>query len=213
MLRRRAAGAAEGNTGPVHDPWIHVGRLWTNGDPFLAVDAALRDAWHGFSIDEFDQVVRLSVQETSVPVGAGRGLVVGADGVVRDDSWIEVFQSASGAVALVQASGPDYPGALTAALDYPDAEDQDGDTLKVSSGGLAIFSAAEDGAGPYSTPLLTARPGPVPAVHGRPSDETDQGLLLSTPHTAYQLKVRWYTRIDEDSCFARWLLLPGKNGG
>ncbi|HEX6526135.1 MAG TPA: hypothetical protein VF070_39910 [Streptosporangiaceae bacterium] len=108
--------------------------------------------WHDFSSDEFDQVARLSVQETSIPAGAGRALVVGADGVVRDDSWIEVFQAASGAVALVQASGPDYPGALAAALDYPDAEDDDGDTLKVSSGELAIFSAAQDGAGPYSTP-------------------------------------------------------------
>jgi hypothetical protein len=196
----------------VRDPWIHVGRLWTSGEPYLAVDATLRDAWRGFSNDEYDQVVRLSVQETSVTVGTGRGLVVGADGVVRDDSWIEVFQAASGAVALVQASGPDYPGALTAALDYPDAEDQEGDTLKVGSGELAVFSAAEDGAGPYSMPLLTVRPGPVPAAHGRPSEGMDQGLLFSTAQTAYRLKVRWYTRIDEDSCFARWLLIPGKNG-
>lgn len=197
----------------MRDLWIHVGRLWTNGEPFLAVDAAFRGAWHGFSNDEFDQVVRLSVQETSVPVGTGQGLVVGADGVVRDDSWIEVFQAAGGAVALVQGSGPDYPGALTAALDYPDAEDQDGETLEVGSGRLAIFSAAEDGAGPYSTPLLTARAGPVPAVHGRPSDGIDQGLLLSAAQSAYRLKVRWHTRIDEDSCFARWLLIPVKNGG
>jgi hypothetical protein len=35
------------DTGPMHDPWEHIGRLWTNGDPFLAVDAALRSAWRG----------------------------------------------------------------------------------------------------------------------------------------------------------------------
>lgn len=99
-------------------------------------------------------------------------------------------------MALVQASGPAYPGALTAAPEYPAAEDEDGDILKAGSGTLAIFSAAEDGTGPYSTPLLTARPGPMPAVH-----------------TTYRLKGRWYTRVDEDICFARWLLIPVGNGG
>src|SRR5712671_1762255 len=42
-------------------------------------------------------------------------------------------------------------------------------TLKVSSGELAIFSTALDGAGAGSVPLLTAQPGPVPPVHGPPS--------------------------------------------
>jgi hypothetical protein len=73
-------------------PWEHIGRLWTNGDPFLAVDAALRSTWRGFSNDDYDLVVTLSPEEdTSVPVGAGRGILVGADGVVGDDSWMEVF--------------------------------------------------------------------------------------------------------------------------
>src|SRR5262245_3079696 len=48
---------AQGGTPPgqrrdtelVNHQWTHVGRLWTNGDPFLAVDATLRDAWLGFS--------------------------------------------------------------------------------------------------------------------------------------------------------------------
>jgi hypothetical protein len=90
--------------------WVHVGRLWTNGEPFLAVDAVLRDAWHGSSDDEFDQIVEIDPQDTSIPVGAGRAVVVGGDGVVRDDSWIEVFAATSGLVAFVQASGPDDPG-------------------------------------------------------------------------------------------------------
>jgi hypothetical protein len=55
-------------------------------DPLLAVDAALRDAWHGFSKSKYDQVVRLGWQDTSIPVG----------GVVRDDSWIEVFAGNNG---------------------------------------------------------------------------------------------------------------------
>jgi hypothetical protein len=149
-------------------------------------------------------------EDTSVPVGDGRAVIVGADGVVRDDSWIEVFEAASGLLAIVQASGPDYPDVLARALDYPDAEDDVGDTLHVSSGELAVFTAAADGSGPYSTPLLPARPGPVPPVHGPPMREEDPGLLFSTAHTAYELKVRWYTELDDDNCFARWLLIPAR---
>lgn len=197
----------------VHDAWLHIGRLWTNGEPFLVVDAALRDAWQGFNNDEYGQIIRLGPQNASVPVGAGRAVLVGGDGVVRDDSWIEVFQAASGLVAIVQASGPDYPGLLAGALGYPDVEDQDGGTLTVSSGEFAIFSAALDGAGPHSAPLLPARPGPVPPVHGPPSRGAGQGLLLPAAHPGYKLKVRWYTELGQDNCFARWLLIPSSPQG
>ena len=197
----------------MHDRWIHAGRLWTNGEPFLAVDAAFRDAWQGFSNAEFDQVVGLGPQHTGIPIGAGRAVVVGGDGVVRDDSWIEVFEAASGRVAFVQASGLDYPDVLARALDYPDAAGEDGDTLKVSSGELAIFCTALDGAGAGSVPLLTAQPGPVPPVHGLPSRGMDLGLLFSTVHTAYKLKVRWYTERGAGNCFARWLLIPVQASG
>jgi hypothetical protein len=192
------------------DRWAHVGRLWTNGEPFLAVDAALRGAWHGYSNDDFDQVTALGWQDTSVPVDAGRAVLVGADGVVRDDSWIEVSATEAGLMAVVQASGPDYPDVLARALGSPVADDQDGDALTVDSGELAIFSAATDGAGPYSGPLVNAQPGPVPPVHGPPSRQADPGLLIPAPHTEYKLKVRWYTRLDEGNCFARWLLIPIK---
>jgi hypothetical protein len=199
----------EPDTGPMHDPWVHIGRLWTNGDPFLAVDATLRSAWRGISNDDYDQVVGLSPEEdTSVPVGTGRGLLVGADGVVRDDSWMEVFAAKPGLVAVVQASGPDYPGILARALAYPAEDDQDGDALTVDSGQLAIFSAAADGTGRYSGPWTSARPGPVPDVHGPPSPEPDPGLLIPAPHTRYRFKIRWHTWPDEDNCFARWLLTP-----
>ena len=187
---------------------MHVGRLWTNGEPFLAVDAALRDTWHGYSNDDYDQISALGWQDTSIPVGSGRAVLVGADGVVRDDSWIEVLETETGLIAIVQASGPDYPGVLARALDYPATEDEDGDALTVGSGELALFSAAIDGAGPYSGPFVSAQPGPVPPVHGPPSCEADPGLLISASHTGYKLKVRWYTRLDEDNCFARWLLIP-----
>jgi hypothetical protein len=168
----------------VHHRWRHVGRLWTNGEPFLAVDATLRDAWQGFSNDQFRQVVELGPQDTSIPVGSGRAAVVGADGVVRNDSWMEVFEAASGLVAVVQASGPDYPDALTRALEYPDVDDEEGGTLNVSSGELAIFSAATDGAGPYSMPLLTARPGNRTAC-SRPATPTRGGPRPAVPIRAH----------------------------
>ncbi|MGH3296199.1 MAG: hypothetical protein ACRDP7_30820 [Trebonia sp.] len=197
----------------MQDLWVHIGRLWTNGDPFLAVDATLRSAWRGFSNNDYDQVVALSPEEdTSVPVGAGRGLLVGADGVVRDDSWMEVFAAQSGLLAVVQASGPDYPDILARALAYPVDDDQDGDALTVDSGQLAIFSAAGDGTGRYSGPWTSPRPGPGPDVHGPPTSEVDPGLLIPAPHIRYRFKVRWHTWPDEDNCFARWLLLPALPG-
>src|SRR5215831_4826145 len=193
----------------MRDAWIHVGRLWTNGEPFLAVDAALGDAWHGLSNDEFGQIIGLGPHDTSIPVGAGRAVLVGGDGEVRDDSWIEVF-AAGGLVAIVQAAGPDYPDVLARALGYPDVDDQAGDTLNVSSGELAIFSAVFDGTGPYSVPLLPAQPGPVPPLDGPPSDEAGQGLRLPATYRAYKLKVRRYTELDQRNCFARWLLIPAE---
>lgn len=98
---------------------------------------------------------------------------------------MEVFEAAGCLVAIVQAADPDYPDALARALEYSDADDEDGGTLNVPSGEIAIFSAAADGAGPYSVPLLTARPGTVPPVHGPPlSGEADPGLLFPSARTA-----------------------------
>ncbi|MER7211938.1 hypothetical protein ABT340_33190 [Streptosporangium sp. NPDC000239] len=189
-------------------PWVHTGRLWTNGDPFLAVDASLRDAWRGFSDDQYDDIVDLGPEDTSIPVGAGQAALVGADGVVGDDSWMEVFQAEDGGIAVVQASSPDYPRTLTQALGYPDTDDEDGAPLIVHSGEIALFSAACDGTGPHSQRLVPARPGPVPSVNGRPPHGADPGLLITTTYTTFAFKVRWCTQLDEESCFARWLLAP-----
>ena len=186
--------------------WVHVGRLWTNGEPFLALDAALREGWRGGSDEDLYEecIVGLGPDVTSLPVGSGAAVVVGGDGVVRDDSWMEVLQADSGALAIVQASGSDYRRVVTMALDYPDHGDVDGGTLRVDSGELAIFSAAVDGL----DPLLPASAGPVPAAHGWPTGVADPGLLIENSHRTYRLAVRWYTELPDDGCFARWLLLP-----
>ncbi|MDI6101644.1 hypothetical protein QLQ12_23770 [Actinoplanes sp. NEAU-A12] len=193
----------------MRDEWIHVGRLWTNGEQFLAIDSAGRGDWRGDSDEEFDRTLELTPEETGLSVGMRMAVLVGGDGVVRDDSWIEVFQGESGVLAFVQASGPDYRMALAAALAYPDDEDLDGAVVTVDSGELAVFTAAADGDGEFANPFEQARPGPVPAEHGSPSRGVDPGLLISTVGVAaYRLKVRWFTELDEKSCFARWLLIP-----
>lgn len=46
----------------MRDKWVHIGRLWTNGETFLAVDAALRGGWQGASNDDFDRVIALGQQ-------------------------------------------------------------------------------------------------------------------------------------------------------
>ncbi|BAL91214.1 hypothetical protein AMIS_59940 [Actinoplanes missouriensis 431] len=191
--------------------WTHIGRLWTNGEPFLAIDGAHRGAWDTDEdgADDFERILDMG-EETSLTVGDGRAVLVGGDGVVRDDSWIEVFVSGDeGILAVVQAGGPDYRAALAAALRYPDGDDREGDILPVDSGELAIFSAASDGAGEYATPLLPPRPGPVPAKHGWPLSDIHPGLLIPTGAVrAYRTRIRLFTRIGDDVCFARWLLVP-----
>jgi hypothetical protein len=193
----------------MRNDWNHVGRLWTNGEQFLAIDSAGRNDWRGHTDDEFDRTVDMTWQDTGLTVGTRTAALVGGDGVVRDDSWVEVFSNRSGTLAFVQAGGPDYRTVLAAALAYPDDEDLDGVTIETPSGELAVFTAAADGDGEYATPFDHPRPGPTPAQHGAPSRDTDPGLLIATSGVnAYRLKVRWYTRLDDEGCFARWLLIP-----
>lgn len=90
-----AGGARERDTGQVRDPRLHAGLLWSNSEPFPAVDAASDDARQGISTDEFDQVARLGTQDTSIPPGPGRAALAGEDTVVRHDSWLEIFEAAA----------------------------------------------------------------------------------------------------------------------
>lgn len=193
----------------MRDEWIHVGRLWTSGEQFLAIDSAARGDWRGHSDDEFDRTVYLTWEETGLMVGPRMAALVGGDGVVRDDSWVEVFRGVSGSLAFVQAGGPDYRKVLAAALEYPNDQDLTGVMVEVGSGEMAVFTAAADGDGEFSIPFVQERPGPVPAEHGAPSRGVDPGLLIGTEGVvAYRLKVRWFTELDDGSCFARWLLMP-----
>ncbi|MFI5490667.1 hypothetical protein [Micromonospora echinaurantiaca] len=159
----------------------YVGRLWTDGEPFLAIDAIGCGEWRGYSNDDFERVIDLAAEATTISVGAGTAALIGGDGIVRDDSWIEVFQSDVGVLAFVQASVPDYLGVLAAALQYPDAEDDNGEHFLVGCGELAVFNTALDATGEYFAPLSPARPGPVPLVHGAPRREPDRACCSRPP--------------------------------
>jgi hypothetical protein len=189
--------------------WEHVGRLWTNGEPFLAVDAEIRSAWRGFSDDTyFDQVVHMGPEDTGISVGTRRGVLVGIDAALSDEGWVEVLVSDDGSIALLYAAGATYRRILEAALAYPHDDDQRGETLEVPSRRLSIFSSALDGGGPHSVPFVEAQQGAMPVDEGVPTRGDDPGILISTGATRYQLKIRWYTELDEDRVFARWLFIP-----
>ncbi|TQS46220.1 hypothetical protein FL583_05020 [Cryptosporangium phraense] len=189
--------------------WQHIGRLWTNGEPYLAIDADSRHHWLGFSQDEyFDRIVDLNDDQTAIAVGPETAAVVGADGVVRDDSWKEVFESADGTIAIVQASGDDYRQTVAAALKHVGDPTGPSALINVGSGEIAIFSAASDGTGHNSMTLLPARAGETPSEHGSPTSEPDTGLLVTAWAPQYRVDIWTYTELDDSSCFARWLLVP-----
>ncbi|SOD97396.1 hypothetical protein [Blastococcus haudaquaticus] len=190
--------------------WSHVGRCWTNGEPFLALDADLLGEWFGMSGGAYERLVPdLSYEKTSVPIGRGSAALVLTDGDVGDEGWLEVFRDDDGAIAIIQAGGPDYPGILGAALAHPTDDDEDGDSLSVPTGRLALISAALDGWGPDGAPLAPESSGPAPtsSEYDAAADDAGGPLLRVLPGT-YRLSIRWMVELDDESAFARWLLTP-----
>ncbi|GAA1637136.1 hypothetical protein ACFQY4_18995 [Catellatospora bangladeshensis] len=188
--------------------WTHVGRLWTNGEPYLAIDGDLRQHWHGADDETYEQLVTtLAAEPVSIPVGSATAALLG-DGVVRDDSWMEVFTAANGHIAIIQAGGPDYRTSVAAALSYPLGADDLAADIEVPSGHIALFSSACDGVGEGSMELYGPRPGQVPTEHGWAPRELATGLLLPASSPLYRVRSRSYTELDEGGCFARWLLIP-----
>ncbi|MCZ2860957.1 hypothetical protein [Blastococcus sp. VKM Ac-2987] len=187
--------------------WTHVGRCWTNGEPFLALDGELLPSWRGLTDEAYEALVPLlDYSLTGVPVGAGTAALVLTDPEIGDEGWLEVFRADDGSIAVVQASAGDYRGTLDAALAFPAGDEQVGDVVTVPSGRLAFISAALDGTGEDGAFLLPESPGPTPD-----SDVLDDGAatdaspLLVVPPGAFRLSVRWRTELYEDAVFARWL--------
>ncbi|MGY1826056.1 MULTISPECIES: hypothetical protein [unclassified Blastococcus] len=187
--------------------WTHVGRCWTNGEPFLALDGDLLPAWRGMSEQAYEALVpRLDYQLTGIPVGGSTAALVLTDPEVGDEGWLEVFRADDGGVAVVQASAGDYRATLDTALAFPEGDDQVGDVVRVPSGRLAFISAALDGTGEDGAFLLPESPGPTPDSPVLADDTvTDASPLLVVPPGAFRVSVLWRTEVHEDAAFARWL--------
>ena len=190
--------------------WTRIGRLWTNGESFLALDADLLPSWRGLSDNTYqDVIVGLSWDVTSIPVGVGTAAHIATDPEVGDEGWLEVFRS-SEAIALVQASPEDddaYGATVTAALEQPEDDDVRGDAVQVTGGRLAFLSAALDGEGEDSPPLQAAAAEALPDTWPDLDDDDElAGLVLDVEPTTLRVQVRWRTELDS-GVFARWLLV------
>lgn len=190
--------------------WTHVGRCWSNGEPFLALDGDLLPDWSGETDAHYERLVPdLDHDLTSIPVGAGRAAVVLTDADVADEGWLEVFRADDGAVAVLQVSADDYPAAVQAALAQPEDGTEPGDHITVPSGRFAFISAALDGAGVEAAPLRPESPRAVPASGEYDECQAGAGgpLLRATAH-GFRIWVQWMTELDGDAVFARWLFVP-----
>ena len=201
----------EAGSPPGEHAWTHIGTVWTNGQPFLALDASLLPAWRGYSDEHYDLLVDLGPEVTSIAVGRGTAALISTDGTVYDEGWLQVYRAEGPSIAVVQAAGRDYAQALTTALAYPAGEDELGDTVDIASGTLVILDACIDGDGQYSAPIPPANSGPSPTQWPRYDNELAEtgGLRLTAPPGTYRLSVRWLTEVPgTDVCFARWILQP-----
>ncbi|MDT0277058.1 hypothetical protein [Blastococcus goldschmidtiae] len=190
--------------------WTHVGRCWSNGEPFLALDGDLLPDWSGETGGYYERLVPdLDFDLTSIPVGPGRAAVVLTDAEVGDEGWLEVFRADDGAVAVLQVSAGDYPAAVAAALAHPEDAAEPGDHVAVPSGRFAFISAALDGAGVDAAPLRPESPRPLPGSADYDERQADAGgpLLRATAH-GFRIWVQWRTALDGDATFARWLFVP-----
>jgi hypothetical protein len=190
--------------------WTHIGRLWTNGESFLALDANLLPHWRGLSDNTYqDVIVGLSWDVTSVPVGEGSAAFIATDPEVGDEGWLEVFES-SEAIAVVQASPEDdsaYGATVVAALEHPEGDDERGDAVHIAGGRLVFLSAGLDGEGEDSPPLQAEEAEALPDTWPDLNDDDElAGLMLDVEPTTLRIQVRWRTELDS-GVFARWLLV------
>jgi hypothetical protein len=183
--------------------WTHVGRFWTNGEPFLAMDEELLPNWRGMSDEAYEALVpRLDYELTSIPVGAGSASIVLTDPEIGDEGWLEVFRGNDGSIAVLQVDAENYRDVLELALRFPATDDQPGNGVAVPSGRLAFVSAALDGTGDDGALLMPESPGPTPQSGDAEPD--DRSPLLVVPPGSFRLSVRWRTEVGEDAAFARW---------
>lgn len=186
------------------------GPAWADPSRFARrVEAISRitAGWTGF----FVQTVLCQMNADRPEGDLTIGLIDGRAGAPDMPVWLHLarIRADGPQIAVVQAAGPDYAAALSAALAYPDDQDEPGDSITISSGTLILLDACIDGEGEYSAPLLPENPGPTPTHRPRFDTRLAEtgGLRLTVPPSTYCLSVRWLTEVPgTDVYFARWIL-------
>jgi hypothetical protein len=186
---------------------IHIGRIWSNGEPLLAMDASLLAAWRSSE----DQLVPIMSSGWDVTSGRIDGEDIGVvrfDATVNDSGWLELFKYANEQVVIVQAVGTPYRQVLDAALAFQSESDGNGSYVETRSGALVIWSSTLDGASDAASWLQVEEPGVPPEDWSESSTQHKGGLKIRVKSARYRLVARSMTELWEDASFARWKLAP-----
>lgn len=134
--------------------WTRIGRLWTNGESFLALDANILPHWRGLSDNTYqDVIVGLSWDVTSVPVGEGSAAFIATDPEVGGEGWLEVFEYSEAIARHLMSCTATVP--KWAALGQPG--EGRGPRPRAANGAAAVLGRSQDGHVGRYTPLGTAR--------------------------------------------------------
>ena len=158
FLYRRRARRPAGRLPPKDVPGAdRVGRVWTDNDPLLAVDAEAANAWTGIEGD-YERI-----SESRVEVGGVTAVVLVPE---IDEGPVDVFELSDGDLLLVSVTAADadnWSEFLTAVGRSPTRQIG---RIEVPSGTLALFHAAApraslavveprgDGGTPFADELL-----------------------------------------------------------
>ena len=178
------------------EPWIHIGRVWTNGEPLLAMDSSLVDAWD--SEERFDELVDLGSEATRIPVGGGFAGIIG-DSSVNDEGWIEV--SNRGETASPSSTSAASPRITRSRMHWPTQPTQ------MHTAAPSRFPAVNWRCSALRSTKSGTTAGLQAGLHVHAPCRGGHRTAGSPTRGAYRLQVRWRTRVA-DAVFARWLLSP-----
>jgi hypothetical protein len=186
--------------------WTHIGRAWSNGEPFLALDGDLVPEWRA-TRDQCDALFSLSWSAATIRLHSGTAGIINFDGTVNDCGWLELFRNTHNQIAIVQAVGSPYPDVLRQALAYPPEQD-DATVVVCPSGTLVVWSSTLDGLEHAGSWLQDARAGQSPMAWDAGGTRYMGGVRISHAADHYRLRIRSATELGRDRTFARWTLRP-----
>ena len=166
----------------------HLGRVWSDGDPFVLLDRALADGWEA-QVDDYEQLVvgALGRGEVEIAVGAGRGVLLGHE---AGEGALEVFRLGARDLLALIASYADEPDVEEMARDAAGVEASPLARIDVRCGEVVFVRAAV----PWSeTRVAVEAPGSV-AARDRGAVATD-ALVVQLPPSGYAVGA---IRVDRD---------------